>query len=175
VTFDTYLHLFPGASSSRISLVPRCTFICAFCHPRERERWRINCASWYFQNSKCQPLPSNGGEGERTRKKDIKDLGNWICIQSRISYPSCGQISAAVKTASISAFHSAGLVMLTMVGVGGEMLMGKRLQHCDCSNRFPVPPLIADAPRCVYVCVHIVSASACGLAVYSRNVCIDNK
>ncbi len=109
MTFDIYLHLFPGASSFRISLVPRCTFICAFCHARERERLRINCASCYFQNSKCQPLTSNGGEGERTRKKDIKDLGNWICIKSGISHPSCGQVSAAVKTASISAFHSARL------------------------------------------------------------------
>lgn len=122
-----------------------------YLNARARAREVANkCASCYFQNSKCQPPTSNGGEGERTRKNDIKDLGNWICIKSGISHPSCGQVSAAVKTASISAFHSAGLDNVDDGGGG----MGKRLQHCDCSSRFPVPPLIADAPRCVCTFVY---------------------
>lgn len=111
VTFDIYLHLFPVASSFHISLVPRCTFLKMRVSSCARAREVANkLRQLLFSKLEMSTAYVERRWGRKNQKVGYKrDLGNWICIKSGISHPSCGQVSAAVKTASISAFHSARL------------------------------------------------------------------
>jgi hypothetical protein len=91
---------------------------------RASERLRINALVIFKTRNVNRPRRTVGREKERYKRY----LGNWICIKSGISHPSCGQVSAAVKTASISAFHSAGLDNVDDGGGGmGETSSALRL------------------------------------------------